>query len=98
MTIKKMIKDNKSERFELEKFHFEVFCGKHRGRAYFWDIIGISSFSQNSVVILTKRGRLKIIGESLSITVLENHSVEICGNIKKVIIGKEGDGDRNDEA
>ena len=47
-------------------------------------VVSVSEFSDTVVEILTHGGRIYIFGESLGISALENHALEIYGRITEV--------------
>lgn len=55
------------------------------------DCIGIREFCDSRVTLVTKRGRIEILGDKLSVTIYENRTVELFGcitDIKLCISGK----------
>ena len=46
----------------------------------------VSSFSDSSVEVLTKKEKLNINGKLIEISVFENKTIEISGNIAEILI------------
>ena len=44
-------------------------------------VIGISSLSEEEIVTLTHSGRIRLVGEGLTVYTMEDKSVEISGKI-----------------
>ena len=64
------------------------------------DCIGIREFCDSGVILVTKRGRIEISGDKLSVTLYENHTVELFGSITdiKLCIPKKKKGGKRGEA
>ena len=45
---------------------------------------GVSEFSEEKIVILTRREKIELCGTMLEMTVFEEKTVEISGNIEKI--------------
>ena len=78
----------KEEREAKEKvsggFHAEI---DRSGRGLSLSVAGVYSildFSEESVILRVKRGRITVLGKELEIAVYENKTVEISGKITGV--------------
>ena len=47
-------------------------------------VVSVTEFSPEGIELLSHGGRVRISGERLSISALENHSLEIYGRIEEV--------------
>ncbi len=47
-------------------------------------IVSIAEYSEQSVTLMSHKGRVILCGKYLTITVLENKTVEVCGRIEEV--------------
>ena len=57
-------------------------------------IIGVKEFSQNRINVITKRESLVLCGRELKISVFENKTVEISGEITEISFSARKRGDR----
>ena len=48
-------------------------------------IIGVSDFSDRSILLLSHGGRINVLGESLFIDLFENNTVEIVGRVSEIV-------------
>lgn len=69
----------------LSAFHIEA-DRTSRGMAIVLSgILGISDFSDNSILLRSHGGRIVVNGRGLFINVYENHSVEIVGKVEEIV-------------
>ena len=47
-------------------------------------VLSIVDFNESSAIMKMRRGKIKVIGSSLSVAVYENRTVEICGKVSSV--------------
>ena len=48
-------------------------------------IVGVSDFSDKSILLLSHGGRINVVGESLFIDLFENNTVDIVGKVMEII-------------
>lgn len=69
----------------LSAFHLEA-DRTGRGMAIvLGGILGISDFSDSSILLKSHGGRINVKGKGLFINVYENHSVEIVGRVEEIV-------------
>ncbi len=47
-------------------------------------VVSISEFSHEEILLVSHAGKIRIIGESLTISVFEGRGVEIIGGVKEI--------------
>ena len=48
-------------------------------------VIGVSDFSDKSILLLSHGGRINVVGENLFIDLFENNTVEIVGKVMEIV-------------
>ena len=65
-------------------FHLEIDKLGNSLSVSIMGVISILAFDEGSALVKTRRGRVKVTGESLSVAVYENKTVEIFGKVGAV--------------
>ena len=68
-------------------FHIEMKKSSRGAVAVISGVMSISEYTEGKIEVLSHSGRLMLIGESLSLSVLEGRVVEIFGRITEVRLG-----------
>ncbi len=68
----------------LSSFHLEANRSRRGMSLLVGGIIGISDFSDESVILMSHTGRVSVLGRRLSICVYENNTVEISGRVEDI--------------
>lgn len=68
----------------LSSFHLEANRSRRGLSLLVGGIIGISDFSDESVMLMSHSGRVTVLGRRLSICVYENNTVEISGRVEDI--------------
>lgn len=68
-------------------FHIEIKKSSRGAVAVISGVMSVSEYTEESIELIAHSGRLWILGESLGISVLEGHVVEVYGKITEVRLG-----------
>ena len=68
-------------------FHIEIKKSSRGAVVVISGVMSISEYTEGKIEVLSHSGRLMLIGESLSLSVLEGRVVEIFGRITEVRLG-----------
>ncbi|MBR2472694.1 MAG: YabP/YqfC family sporulation protein [Clostridia bacterium] len=69
----------------LSAFHIEADRTSRGMAIVLGGIIGISDFSDSSILLRSHGGRIAVNGRALFINVYENHTVEIVGKVEEIV-------------
>ncbi len=76
--------DSLIQSIRQSSLHFEM-KKSHRGAvAVIGNVMSIGEYSDSEITVVSHIGRVVLSGESLTVTVLEEHTVEIYGRIEEV--------------
>ena len=80
----KIVEGRPSRDIEARGFHIEV-DGVNRGISVsVGGVLSILDFTEEAAVVKIRRGRLKIVGSELAVSVYENKTVEISGRLCRI--------------
>ena len=68
----------------LGKFHLEANRSTRGMNVTISGVIGVSSFSDNEIILKSHSGRIKVDGRILEIKVYESGTAEICGKVENI--------------
>ena len=69
----------------ISPFHIEADRCARGMRLQVSGVVGISSFSECEMLLLTHTGKITVSGQKLFVSVYENNNVEIDGKIEAVL-------------
>ena len=69
----------------LSSFHIEADRTSRGMAIVLGGIIGISDFTDGSILLRSHGGRIVVNGKGLFINVYENHTVEIVGKVEEIV-------------
>lgn len=69
----------------LSAFHLEADRTSRGMVIALGGILGISDFSDSSIMLKSHGGRINVKGKGLFINVYENHNVEIVGKVEEIV-------------
>ncbi len=84
MTEKAALKSHTKMSSPPSSFRLEAQRGRRGMSLLFCGIVTVEEFSDVSVILKSRGGRILIGGERLDITVFENNSLEITGKVKEI--------------
>lgn len=68
-------------------FHIEIKKSSRGAIAVISGVMSVGEYTEESIELLSHAGRINLIGESLSISVLDGHIIEVYGLITEVKLG-----------
>ena len=73
-----------SEKIKFGSFSLEAYKAGGKIKILICGVIGINDFSTEQIYLTTQGGRITILGNNLSLIILENKCVEIHGEVRNV--------------
>ena len=81
---KKVQKSGQNKRTDPIAFHLEADRILSGLSISISSVMSVIDFTKEAVLLKLRRGKLKISGSGLSISVYENRIVEICGKVERI--------------
>ncbi len=78
-------KENLKLTGEISRFRLEANRNARGMSILLSGIIGVSDFSDESIMLKSHGGRINVVGKKLFISVFENNNVEITGKVLEII-------------